>query len=80
VRAPFVNRGLFTRYFACEWGWRSSTRRIGGLIQTLDDKRLREHPRQTLDSLQIRFPSMTAAIEKLSSGQRQTLGMTASHG
>jgi hypothetical protein len=41
---------------------------------------MREQSRRTLDSLQIRFPSMTAAIEKLSSGQRQTLGMTASHG
>ena len=32
------------------------TRRFGGLVQTLDDKHMREESRQTLDSLQIRFP------------------------
>jgi ABC-type sugar transport system ATPase subunit len=51
------------------------TRRLGGLIQTLDDKHMREQSRQTLDSLQIRFPSMTAPIEKLSGGQRQAVAI-----
>ena len=50
-------------------------RRLGGLIQTLDDTRMREQSRQTLDSLQIRFPSMTAPIEKLSGGQRQAVAI-----
>ena len=36
-------------------------RRLGGLIQTLDDRHMREQSRQTLDSLQIRFPTLTAA-------------------
>jgi ABC-type sugar transport system ATPase subunit len=51
------------------------TRRLGGLIQTLDDKHMREQSRQTLDSLQIRFPSMTEPIEKLSGGQRQAVAI-----
>jgi ABC-type sugar transport system ATPase subunit len=51
------------------------TRHLGGLIQTLDDKRMEEQSRQTLDSLQIRFPSMTAPIEKLSGGQRQAVAI-----
>jgi ABC-type sugar transport system ATPase subunit len=51
------------------------TRRLGGLIQTLDDKRMREQSRRTLDSLQIRFPSMTEPIEKLSGGQRQAVAI-----
>jgi ABC-type sugar transport system ATPase subunit len=51
------------------------TRHLGGLIQTLDDKRMQEQSRQTLDSLQIRFPSMTAPIEKLSGGQRQAVAI-----
>jgi ABC-type sugar transport system ATPase subunit len=51
------------------------TRHLGGLIQTLDDKRMQEQSRQTLDSLQIRFPNMTAPIEKLSGGQRQAVAI-----
>jgi ABC-type sugar transport system ATPase subunit len=50
-------------------------RRLGGLIQTLDDTHMHEQSRQTLDSLQIRFPSMTAPIEKLSGGQRQAVAI-----
>ena len=51
------------------------TRRLGGLIQTLDDRRMREESRQTLDSLQIRFPTLTEPIEKLSGGQRQAVAI-----
>jgi ABC-type sugar transport system ATPase subunit len=51
------------------------TRRLGGLIQTLDDKQMREESRHTLDSLQIRFPTLTEAIEKLSGGQRQAVAI-----
>jgi len=51
------------------------TRHLGGLIQTLDDKHMREESRQTLDSLQIRFPTLTEPIEKLSGGQRQAVAI-----
>jgi ABC-type sugar transport system ATPase subunit len=51
------------------------TRRLGGLIQTLDDRHMREQSRQTLDSLQIRFPTLTEPIEKLSGGQRQAVAI-----
>jgi ABC-type sugar transport system ATPase subunit len=51
------------------------TRRLGGLIQTLDDRHMREESRQTLDSLQIRFPTLTEPIEKLSGGQRQAVAI-----
>jgi ABC-type sugar transport system ATPase subunit len=51
------------------------TRRLGGLIQTLDDRHMRERSRQTLDSLQIRFPTLTEPIEKLSGGQRQAVAI-----
>jgi ABC-type sugar transport system ATPase subunit len=51
------------------------TRHLGGLVQTLDDKHMRERSRQTLESLQIRFPSLTAPIEKLSGGQRQAVAI-----
>ena len=51
------------------------TRRLGGLIQMLDDRHMREQSRQTLDSLQIRFPTLTEPIEKLSGGQRQAVAI-----
>ncbi len=51
------------------------TRLLGGLIQTLDDKHMREESRQTLDSLQIRFPTLNEPIEKLSGGQRQAVAI-----
>ena len=51
------------------------TRRLGGLLQTLDDRHMREESQQTLDSLQIRFPTLTEPIEKLSGGQRQAVAI-----
>ena len=51
------------------------TRRLGGLVHTLDDRHMREESRQTLDSLQIRFPTLTEPIEKLSGGQRQAVAI-----
>ena len=51
------------------------TRRLGGLVKTLDDRHMREESRQTLDSLQIRFPTLTEPIEKLSGGQRQAVAI-----
>jgi ABC-type sugar transport system ATPase subunit len=56
-------------------GREAKRRHFGGVIQTLDDKHMREQSRRTLDSLQIRFPSMTAPIEKLSGGQRQAVAI-----
>jgi ABC-type sugar transport system ATPase subunit len=50
-------------------------RRLGGLVQTLDDKFMLKESRQTLDSLQIRFPTLTNPIEKLSGGQRQAVAI-----
>ena len=51
------------------------TRRLGGLVQTLDDKHMRDQSRQTLDSLHIRIPALTEPIEKLSGGQRQAVAI-----
>jgi ABC-type sugar transport system ATPase subunit len=51
------------------------TRHLGGLVQTLDDKHMREQSRQTLDSLHIRIPALTEPIEKLSGGQRQAVAI-----
>ena len=51
------------------------TRRLAGLVHTLDDRHMREESRQTLDSLQIRFPTLTEPIEKLSGGQRQAVAI-----
>ncbi len=51
------------------------TRRLGGLIRTLDDKHMREESRRTLDALQIRFPTLSEPIEKLSGGQRQAVAI-----
>jgi ABC-type sugar transport system ATPase subunit len=50
-------------------------RRLGGLVQTLDDRHMLEKSRETLDSLQIRFPSLTEPIETLSGGQRQAVAI-----
>jgi ABC-type sugar transport system ATPase subunit len=50
-------------------------RRCGGLIRTLDDRLMLEESRQTLDSLQIRFPTLTDPIENLSGGQRQAVAI-----
>ena len=47
------------------------TRHLGGLVQTLDDKHMREQSRQTLDSLHIRIPALTEPIEKLRSEERR---------
>jgi ABC-type sugar transport system ATPase subunit len=58
----FLGREVKKRYF-------------GGLVQTLDDKLMLKESRQTLDSLQIRFPTLTNPIEKLSGGQRQAVAI-----
>ena len=50
-------------------------RRLGRLVQTLDDRFMLRESRQTLDSLQIRFPTLTEPIENLSGGQRQAVAI-----
>ncbi len=50
-------------------------RLFGGLVQTLDDRFMLKESRQTLDSLQIRFPTLTDPIENLSGGQRQAVAI-----
>ncbi|RBP14334.1 monosaccharide ABC transporter ATP-binding protein (CUT2 family) [Roseiarcus fermentans] len=56
-------------------GREARRRRLGGLIQTLDDKFMLRESRETLDSLQIRFPSLTQPIQTLSGGQRQAVAI-----
>jgi ABC-type sugar transport system ATPase subunit len=58
----FLGREVKKRYF-------------GGLIKTLDDARMLSESRQTLESLQIHFPTLTQAIESLSGGQRQAVAI-----
>ena len=48
---------------------------FGGLVQTLDDRFMLKESRQTLNSLQIRFPTLTDPIENLSGGQRQAVAI-----
>jgi ABC-type sugar transport system ATPase subunit len=56
-------------------GREARKRRLGGLVQTLDDKFMREESRETLESLQIRFPTLTEPIQNLSGGQRQAVAI-----
>jgi ABC-type sugar transport system ATPase subunit len=56
-------------------GRETKKRRLGGLVQTLDDKFMLKESRETLASLQIRFPTLTNPIEKLSGGQRQAVAI-----
>ena len=44
---------------------------LGGLVHTLDDRRMAQQSRVTLESLQIRIPTLGDPIETLSGGQRQ---------
>jgi ABC-type sugar transport system ATPase subunit len=50
-------------------------RRLGGLVQTLHDQHMLKESQQTLDSLQIRFPTLGEPIESLSGGQRQAVAI-----
>ncbi|HLW90069.1 MAG TPA: ATP-binding cassette domain-containing protein [Roseiarcus sp.] len=48
---------------------------LGGLIKTLDEQHMLRESRQTLNSLQIQFPTLTQPIESLSGGQRQAVAI-----
>ena len=50
-------------------------RYLGGLIKTLDDKRMLRESEAALDSLEIHFANLTQPIESLSGGQRQAVAI-----
>jgi ABC-type sugar transport system ATPase subunit len=58
----FLGRELKNRYF-------------GGLIKTLDDRKMLQEAHRGLDALDIQFPNLTAPIESLSGGQRQAVAI-----
>ena len=49
--------------------------RFGGLVRTLDDRRMLQESRSMLDRLGIEIPRMQREIEKLSGGQRQAVAI-----
>lgn len=51
---------------------------LGGLIRTLDRKKMREELSIVLDRLDIKIPSLTQQIRNLSGGQRQTVAIARS--
>jgi ABC-type sugar transport system ATPase subunit len=48
---------------------------LGGLIRTLDEKRMLAEAHKGLDALDIEFSSLTQPIESLSGGQRQAVAI-----
>ena len=58
----FLGREVKLRYF-------------GGLIQTLNDRKMLDESARALDTLQIHFPTLTQPIESLSGGQRQAVAI-----
>jgi ABC-type sugar transport system ATPase subunit len=56
-------------------GREARKRRFGGLVKTLDDQFMLKESRETLESLQIRFPTLTEPIRNLSGGQRQAVAI-----
>ena len=50
-------------------------RYLGGLIKTLNEKRMLAESEQSLAALDIQFPSLTQPIESLSGGQRQAVAI-----
>jgi ABC-type sugar transport system ATPase subunit len=53
-------------------------RYLGGIIRTLDRKKMREESSIVLDRLDIKIPSLTQQIRNLSGGQRQTVAIARS--
>ena len=51
------------------------TSHFGGLVKTLDDRRMLDESKAALASLEIHFPSLTWPIEILSGGQRQAVAI-----
>lgn len=51
---------------------------LGGLVKTLDRKKMREESATVLDKLDIKIPSLSQKIRNLSGGQRQTVAVARS--
>ncbi len=56
-------------------GREMKNRYLGGVIRTLDDRRMLEEAQSALASLEIHFPTLTRPIESLSGGQRQAVAV-----
>lgn len=56
-------------------GREAKHRYLGGLIQTLDDKKMLTEAEASVAALDIHFPSLTQPIESLSGGQRQAVAI-----
>ncbi len=50
-------------------------RTLGGLVKVLDEKYMLEESKKVLTTLEIRFPTLTEEISKLSGGQRQAVAI-----
>lgn len=48
---------------------------LGGLVRTLDEKRMLSESQRVLNQLEIRIPAMMQKIENLSGGQRQAVAI-----
>jgi ABC-type sugar transport system ATPase subunit len=48
---------------------------LGGLVKTLDERKMLSQSRAALEALEIHFPSLTQPIESLSGGQRQAVAI-----
>jgi ABC-type sugar transport system ATPase subunit len=58
----FLGRELKNRY-------------LGGLVKTLDERKMLSESQTALDELEIHFPTLTQPIESLSGGQRQAVAI-----
>ena len=56
-------------------GREAKRRYLGGLVKTLDERRMLREAQNALSGLQIHFPSLTEPIENLSGGQRQAVAI-----
>jgi len=56
-------------------GREEKKRYFGGLVHTLDEQKMLNEAKATLESLEIHFPSLTQPIESLSGGQRQAVAI-----
>jgi ABC-type sugar transport system ATPase subunit len=56
-------------------GREEKTSYFGGLIRTLDERKMLREAKATLESLEVHFPSLTQPIESLSGGQRQAVAI-----
>jgi ABC-type sugar transport system ATPase subunit len=56
-------------------GREAKRRYLGGLVKTLDQRRMLSEAEAALSALQIHFPSLVEPIENLSGGQRQAVAI-----